>query len=56
MGYKTRLKKSFLLTIPSSCHSRGKALSLETHTRGGLEDVAAAAAAAALFVSEGIGA
>ena len=31
MGYKTRLKNSFLLTIPSNCHSRGMALSLETH-------------------------
>ena len=44
MGYKTRLQKSYLLTIPSSCHCRGEALSLETYTRDGLEDFVAAAA------------
>ena len=33
MGYKIRLQKRYLLTIPSICHSRGEALSLETHER-----------------------
>ena len=39
----------------SSCHSRGEALSVGTHTRDGLEDFAVAAAAA-LVSSEGNGA
>ena len=55
--YRTRLHKSYLLTIPSSCHSKGEALSLGTHTRDGIEDYAAAVAAAvALVQSEGNGA
>ena len=44
-GQKPRLQKSYLLTIPSSCRSRGETLSLGTRTRDGLEDFAATATA-----------
>ena len=49
MGHKPRLHKSYLLKIPSSCHSRSEALSLGAHTRDGLEHFAATATADAAF-------